>query len=96
MVGPPPFFLTEQQFKDGDDIMAIFLVRMIMFQQVKKQKCPWLSWEEHQALKDAVATFPQHCHMTVESFEKLVNVPLPLMKGNEKQQACAGGPIPPC
>ena len=33
--------------------------------------------------------------MTVESFKKLVRILSPLVKGDEKQQACAGGPIPP-
>ena len=59
MVDPPPFFLTaEQRFDDDDDILAMFLVRMIMFQQVEKQKCQWLDWNEHLSLKEAVETFP--------------------------------------
>ena len=66
-----------------------------MFQQLKKQKCPRLDWEEHAALKDAVDTFPTCCHMTVKSFKKLVWILSPLVKGNKKQQACAGGPVVP-
>ena len=33
--------------------------------------------------------------MSVESFKKLANILSPLVKGDEHQQACAGGPIPP-
>ena len=96
MVEPPPFFLTaEQQFKDDDDILVMFLVKMIMHQQLEKQQHPRMNWDEHAALKDAVDTFPKCCHMTVESFEKLATIPLPLVKGDEKQQACAGGPMRP-
>ena len=58
MVDPPPFFLTEQQFQNNDDIAAMFLVRMIMFQQVDKQRCPLMNWDEHAALKQAVDAFP--------------------------------------
>ena len=66
-----------------------------MCQQLEKQQCPRMNWDEHAALKDAVATFPRCCHMTVESFEKLVRILSPLVKRDEHQQACAGGPIPP-
>ena len=58
MVDPPPFFLTQQQFQDVDDIIVMFLVRMIMFQRVEKQQYPQMNWEDHAALKDAVDTFP--------------------------------------
>ena len=95
MVDPPPFFLTEQRFQDDDDITVMFLVRMIMFQRLEKQKHPRLNWDEHAALKDAVDTFPRCCHMTVETFEKLATILSPLVKGDEHRQACAGGPIPP-
>ena len=95
MVDPPPFFLTQQRFQDDDDIAAMFLVRMIMFQQVEKQRCPRMDWEEHLALKDAVATFPRYHHMTVETFKKLVRILSPLVKQDQHRQACAGGPIPP-
>ena len=95
MVDPPPFFLTEQQFQNDDDIAAMFLVRMIMFQQVDKQQCPLMNWDEHAALKQAVDAFPWHCHMTVESFEKLATIASPLVKGDEHRQACNGEPIPP-
>ena len=96
MVEPPPFFLTEERrFSDDDDILVMFLVRMIMFQRVEKQRCPRMNWEDHAALKEAVDTFPQHCHMTVESFKKLVHILSPLPKGDERQQEIAGSAIPP-
>ena len=88
MADPPPFFLTaERRFDDDDDILAMFLVRMIMFQQVEKQKCPRMNWEQHLSLKDAVETFPTYCHMTVESFKKLVTILSPLVKQDERRQA---------
>ena len=66
-----------------------------MFQRVEKQRYPRMDWEEHLALKDAVATFPRYYHMTVESFKKLVRILSPLVKRDEHRQACAGGRIPP-
>ena len=96
MVEPPPFFLTkERRFSDDDDILVMFLVRMIMIQRLEKQKYPRLDWDQHLSLKDAVATFPRYYHMTVESFKKLVRILSPLVKQDEHQQACAGGPVPP-
>ena len=85
----PPFFFLHSQLEDKDPLWTILGER-----RRPKQRYDRMDFEKHVRLQSNADMLQRCCHMTPQSFLKLVSLLAPHLEVNEQRQPTAGARHP--